>query len=48
MTAPAMLAQFHPPTTKDFVFDPWLGPWEIFGIEFSFNFITFLALPAVR
>ena len=43
MSGPATLAQFHPPTTKDFLFDPWLGPWEVFGIEFSFNFITFLA-----
>ena len=42
-----VLAQFHPPTTKDFVFDPWFGPWEIFGIEFSINFITFLAVLTV-
>jgi F-type H+-transporting ATPase subunit a len=43
----ALLAVFEPPTTKDFVFDPWLGPWKVFGIEFSFNFITFLALLTV-
>jgi F-type H+-transporting ATPase subunit a len=46
MTA-AGLAQFHPPTTKDFVFDPWFGPWEIGGVEISFNFITFLALLSI-
>lgn len=47
MTNGALLGQFHPPTTKDFVFDPWFGPWKIFGIEFGFDFITFLALLAV-
>jgi F-type H+-transporting ATPase subunit a len=47
MTSVPVLAQFEPPTTADFVFDPWLGPVEILGVEFSFNFITLLALLAV-
>ncbi|MCA1727618.1 MAG: F0F1 ATP synthase subunit A [Actinobacteria bacterium] len=47
MSIPTWLAAFEPPTTKDFVFDPWFGPVDVFGVELEFNFITFLALLAV-
>jgi F-type H+-transporting ATPase subunit a len=42
-----LAAPFVAPSTKDFVFDPWFGPVEILGIEFEYNFITFLATIAV-
>ncbi len=39
-----ILAQFHPPTTKDFVWPCWGGPLEIGGFSFCMNFIYFLLL----
>jgi F-type H+-transporting ATPase subunit a len=41
---PAFLAQFHPPTTKDFVWPCWGGSVEIGGLSFCMNFIYFLVL----
>jgi F-type H+-transporting ATPase subunit a len=41
---PATLAQFHPPTTKDFVWPCWGGSVEIGGLSFCMNFIYFLLL----
>jgi F-type H+-transporting ATPase subunit a len=35
-------AQFHPPTTKDLVFDCYFS-FDLFGVEFCFNFIIALA-----
>jgi F-type H+-transporting ATPase subunit a len=43
MTGP-ILGQFHPPTTKDFVWDCWGPSLNIFGLELCLNFITFLVL----
>ena len=43
MIAP-VLAQFHPPTTQDFVFDCWGPSVSIGGIGFCMNFIFFLVL----
>jgi F-type H+-transporting ATPase subunit a len=40
----AVLAQFHPPTTKDFVFGCWGPSIELFGSEMCFTFITFLVV----
>jgi F-type H+-transporting ATPase subunit a len=40
----ALLAQFHPPTTKDFVWPCWGGSVEIGGLSFCMNFIYFLLL----
>jgi F-type H+-transporting ATPase subunit a len=40
----SILAQFHPPTTKDFVWPCWGGSLEIGGISFCMNFIYFLVL----
>jgi F-type H+-transporting ATPase subunit a len=39
-------AKFHPPTTKDFLFDCYFG-FRLFGIEFCFNFIIALVTGAV-
>jgi F-type H+-transporting ATPase subunit a len=39
-------AQFHPPTTKDFVFDCYFS-FDLFGIEFCFNFIIALVTASV-
>jgi len=39
-------AEFHPPTTKDFVFDCYFS-FDLFGIEFCFNFIILLVAAAV-
>ena len=39
-----ILAQFHPPTTKDFVWPCWGGSLEIGGFSFCMNFIYFLLL----
>ena len=45
MTVPAILAaEFHPPSTKDFVFGCWGGSFSVGGIEFCVNFIVFLVL----
>jgi F-type H+-transporting ATPase subunit a len=41
MTPPVLAAQFHPPSTKDFVFDCYAS-FDLFGIEFCFNFIIAL------
>jgi F-type H+-transporting ATPase subunit a len=40
----AVVAQFHPPTTKDFVWPCWGGSLEIGGVTFCMNFIFFLVL----
>jgi F-type H+-transporting ATPase subunit a len=39
-----LLAQFHPPTTNDFVWPCWGGSVEIGGLSFCMNFIYFLML----
>jgi F-type H+-transporting ATPase subunit a len=41
---PVIVAQFHPPTTKDFVWPCWSGSLEIGGVGFCMNFIFFLVL----
>ena len=41
---PPILAQFHPPTTNDFVYDCWGGSLSIGGFSFCMNFIYFLVL----
>ena len=43
MTA-GVLAEFHPPTTKDFVWGCWGPSLEIGSLSFCLNFITFLVL----
>jgi len=43
MTA-SILAEFHPPTTKDFVWGCWGPSLEIGGLTFCLNFINFLVL----
>jgi F-type H+-transporting ATPase subunit a len=40
----AVLAQFHPPTTNDFVYDCWGPSIHIGGFSFCMNFIYFLVL----
>jgi F-type H+-transporting ATPase subunit a len=42
-----LVAQFHPPTTKDFVWGCWTGAIEIAGLSFCMNFIYFLLLVSV-
>jgi F-type H+-transporting ATPase subunit a len=44
--ASVLAAEFHPPTTKDFVFDCYFS-FDLFGIEFCFNFIIALVVAAV-
>jgi F-type H+-transporting ATPase subunit a len=39
-----ILAQFEPPTTKDFVWPCWGGSLDIGGVSFCMNFIFFLVL----
>lgn len=39
-----LLAEFEPPTTKDFVWGCWGPSLKIVGLEFCFTFITFLLL----
>jgi F-type H+-transporting ATPase subunit a len=39
-----LLAQFHPPSTKDFVWDCWGPSLPVGGLSFCLNFITFLVL----
>ncbi len=43
-TATAIVAQFEPPTTNDFVWDCWFPGLQVGGLEFCLNFITFLVL----
>lgn len=44
-TIPSLLAaEFHPPTTKDFVWPCWGPSIEIGGLSFCMNFIFFLVL----
>jgi F-type H+-transporting ATPase subunit a len=44
-TTPTLLAaEFHPPTTKDFVWPCWGPSLEIGGLSFCMNFIYFLLL----
>ncbi|HEX9823468.1 MAG TPA: F0F1 ATP synthase subunit A [Actinomycetota bacterium] len=40
----AVLAQFHPPTTKDFVWPCWGSSFTVGGITFCMNFIFMLVL----
>ena len=40
----ALLGQFHPPTTKDFVWPCWGSSVKIGGVSFCMNFIFFLVL----
>jgi F-type H+-transporting ATPase subunit a len=46
VTASALGAEFHPPTTKDFVFDCYFSI-DLLGIEFCFNFIIALVTASV-
>ena len=46
MNAAVLAAEFHPPSTKDFVFDCYFS-FHVGGIEFCFNFIIALVLAAV-
>jgi F-type H+-transporting ATPase subunit a len=39
-----LLAAFHPPTTKDFVWACWGPSLKVGGLTFCMNFITFLVL----
>lgn len=41
-----LAAQFHPPTTKDFVFDCYFS-FNLLGVDFCFNFIIALVAGAV-
>ena len=41
-----LAAKFHPPSTKDFVFDCYFS-FDLFGIEFCFNFIIALVTASV-
>lgn len=40
----AVLAEFEPPSTKDFVWDCWGPSFNVGGTAFCFNFIYFLVL----
>jgi F-type H+-transporting ATPase subunit a len=44
--ASVLAAEFHPPSTQDFVFDCYFSV-DLLGIEFCFNFITALVLAAM-
>jgi F-type H+-transporting ATPase subunit a len=46
VTAGVLAAEFHEPTTKDFVFDCYFS-FDLLGIEFCFNFIIALVTAAV-
>jgi F-type H+-transporting ATPase subunit a len=46
MSAAILGAEFHPPTTKDFVFDCYFS-FDLGGIEFCFNFIMALVVASV-
>jgi F-type H+-transporting ATPase subunit a len=46
VTAGVLAAQFHPPTTKDFVFDCYFS-FDLLGIDFCFNFIMALVTASV-
>lgn len=46
MISGILAAEFHPPTTKDFVFDCYFS-FHLFGIEFCFNFIIALVTASV-
>lgn len=39
-----ILAEFEPPTTKDFVWPCWGGSFDLGGISFCMNFVFFLVL----
>ena len=41
---PSLLAQFHPPTTKDFVWGCWGPGLDVGGVSLCLNFIFFLVL----
>jgi len=42
-----LLAQFNPPTTKDFVWPCWGPSFEVGGVSFCMNFVFFLLLLTV-
>jgi F-type H+-transporting ATPase subunit a len=44
--AGVLAATFHPPTTKDFVFDCYFG-FDALGVSFCYNFITLLVTISV-
>ena len=46
MIAGSLAAEFHPPSTKDFVFDCYFS-FDLFGIEFCVNFIIALVVASV-
>ena len=46
MTPAILAAEFHPPSTKDFVFDCYYSV-DLFGIEICFNFIIALVVASV-
>ena len=46
MIAASLGAEFHPPTTKDFIFDCYFS-FDLLGIEFCFNFIIALVTASV-
>ena len=46
MIAAILAEEFHPPSTKDFVFDCYFSV-DLFGIEFCFNFIIALVVASV-
>lgn len=46
MIASALAAEFHPPTTKDFLFDCYFSI-DLFGIELCVNFIIALVVASV-
>jgi F-type H+-transporting ATPase subunit a len=41
-----LAATFEKPTTKDFVWPCWGGSFNVFGITFCLNFVTFLVILA--
>jgi F-type H+-transporting ATPase subunit a len=46
VTATVLAAEFHPPSTKDFVFDCYFS-LDLFGLEICFNFIIALVVASV-
>jgi F-type H+-transporting ATPase subunit a len=44
--APVLAAEFHPPSTQDFVFDCYFS-FDVGGIQFCFNFIIALVVASV-
>jgi F-type H+-transporting ATPase subunit a len=46
-SGPILAAEFHPPSTEDFLFDHLVGPWRVLGVEFGLNYVMILLLIAV-